>query len=77
MNGQQLFENYRKDRDYSGSPSDQYAQLLQTVFHHIGTDIFNLLEKAEAEGKRIDVKNPFEDSQIHWDEINPQDVIFV
>jgi len=77
MTGKELFEKYTALRDFSGSEDDEYAQLLQTIFYQIGNDFFPLLEKAEAEGKKIDVVNPFKDTSILWDEICPEDVILV
>jgi len=56
MNGLQLFENHITKRDFSGSEADEYAQLLQTIHLHLGDDVFPLLEKAETEGKKLELK---------------------
>ena len=54
------FELYKQlsKRDYSGSESDQYAQLVGTLFSHFKSDLFPLLEKAEKEGKKLVLKSP-------------------
>lgn len=54
MNGQDLFVKLSK-RDYSGSEEDNYAQLLGTIFTHVHTEIFILLEKAEKLGKKLNI----------------------
>lgn len=67
--GEQLFGKMSK-RDYSHSPEDDYAQLLWTIYYHIGKQIYPLLEGAEKEGKKLDVYNDV-------DEITQQDVRFL
>ena len=59
MTGESLFNKLSK-RDYSGSDSDEYAQLLLTIHSQLSAsgeeaDFFSLLEKAESEGKKITV----------------------
>lgn len=53
MSGIDIYKKYISQRDFSSSPSDQYAQLLQTLFYHLQDALFPILEKAEMEGKRI------------------------
>ncbi|WP_165764663.1 hypothetical protein [Flavobacterium cyanobacteriorum] len=47
MSGIELFDFYTSKRDFSESPEDSYAQLLQTLLYHIGDDLLPLLEEAE------------------------------
>jgi hypothetical protein len=69
MTGKQLFEKLTV-RDFSGSEQDLYAQLLMTIFSHIGDDIFDLLEDAESQNKKLDIND-------HLDEITTTDVYLV
>lgn len=62
-------------RDYSNSPQDQYAQLLNTLFAHLKTDLFPLLEKAEQEGKKLSLNEPNESIMVH--RYSTQNVSFV
>jgi len=56
MNGAQLFEFYSEFRDFSGSDRDEYAQNLGTAISLFGKDkVFNLLEQAEREDKKIEL----------------------
>ncbi len=55
MNGQDLYLKLSK-RDYTGSPQDNYAQLLGTIFLHIQSDIFKLLEQADKLGKKLKIE---------------------
>ena len=77
MTGKELFHNYTSKRDYTGSKTDEYAQLLETIMFHIGTEIFDLLEKAESEGKRLKVLDLTENGKILRDEIQIKDIVFV
>ena len=77
MNGKELFQNYTLKRDYTGSPNDEYAQLLETINLHIGSEIFVLLEKAEKAGKKLKVLDLTENGMILRDEIQISDIIFV
>lgn len=70
MTGQQIFEQ-KTVRDYTGSEADEYAQLLMSIFMHIGNDLYPLLEKAEKEGKKVDLKD------VEKDEIIISDLILV
>jgi hypothetical protein len=54
---------YRTKRDYSGSVLDNYAQTLETFFHHafLNNDVekfYKLLIKAEKLNKHIGYKEP-------------------
>jgi hypothetical protein len=71
MTGQELYTRYTSRRDYSGSDADQYAQLLSTIFRNILDGIYPLLEKAEAEGKKLTLSDP----AILQDEYTSADVI--
>lgn len=77
MTGKELFDHYTSKRDYTGSKTDEYAQLLATIMFHIGTDIFDLLEKAESEGKKLEVLDLTENGKTLRDEIQVKDIIFV
>lgn len=56
MTGIELYKKYTAKRDFSGSASDEYAQLLQTIILQIDDAIFKLLEKAESLGKKLSIK---------------------
>lgn len=56
MTGKQLF-NKLTVRDFTNSEADEYAQLLLTIEASIGDDILPLLEQADAQGKKLDVKD--------------------
>jgi hypothetical protein len=77
MNGKQLFTLYTSKRDYTGSKADEYAQLLETIILHIDNKIFDLLEKAESEGKKLQVLDLTEYGLILRDEIQIKDIVFV
>lgn len=76
MTGKELFKKYT-DRDFSGSEADVYAQTLLTIFAHVHDDIFPLLEKAEKENKKLDIKSFPENEQMLHDELVKEDIIFV
>lgn len=62
MNGKQLFQKLSQ-RDYSGSDSDNYAQLLQTIFFHLAGSneelkFYELLEVSNIENKKIAINDP-------------------
>jgi len=75
VKGRELYDYYRSKRDYSGSEEDRYAQLMETLHFHIHEKLYPLVEKAEAEGKRLDVRSPDED--ILYDDIDESMVILV
>ncbi len=77
MTGNELFHEYTSKRDYTGSEADEYAQLLETIWFHIRNKIFDLLELAEKEGKRLKVLDLTENGKIYRDEIYTTDIIFV
>lgn len=77
MRGNKLLQEYTSKRDYTGSEADEYAQLLETIRFHIGDKIYNLLEIAEKEGKRLKVLDLTENGKILRDEIYTTDIIFV
>lgn len=70
MTGQQIFEQ-KSARTYTGDEADEYAQLLMSIFMHIGDDLYPLLEKAEKEGKKVELK------YVEKDEIIISDLILV
>jgi hypothetical protein len=72
MKGEELYRRYSY-RDYSGSDEDTYAQLLQTIFAHVGTDLFDLLERADVLNKKLSIIQP-ENSNMLRDEITVDDV---
>lgn len=75
--GEELY-NKLSQRDYSGSKSDNYAQLLQTLFLHLAasnelTKFFNLLDRAKIENKQISVI----ESDCNKDEYFFEDLILI
>jgi isocitrate dehydrogenase len=60
-----------------GSKADEYAQLLMTIFSHIKEDIYNLIEKAENERKKLEVLDLTENGTILRDEIQITDIVLV
>lgn len=68
MNGQNLYLKLSK-RDYSGSSQDEYAQLLGTLFNHVHSGVFDLLERAEKLNKKLAIKNPQELDEYTIDDI--------
>lgn len=77
MTGKELFIKYTSKRDYTGSKADQYAQLLQTILFHIGNELFDILEKAEKQAKKLQVLDLTEYGLILRDEIQITDIVFV
>lgn len=60
MTGREIYEMYKKKRDYSGSPDDRYAQSLRNIFFSANFDkdlLFELVKKAEEANKKIAIKN--------------------
>lgn len=57
MNGKELYKKYTSRRDFSGKPEDVYAQLLNTLLFNVGDDLYDLLEKAESSGQKIEITN--------------------
>jgi|JI6StandDraft_1071083.scaffolds.fasta_scaffold617073_1 hypothetical protein len=75
MEGQELLNLYTNKRDYSGDAHDEYAQLLMTIFSNIGTEIFSLLEQAEAQGKKLGIREV--DDIFTQDFISVDDIILI
>lgn len=75
MSGLELYNRYTSLRDFSGSPEDEYAQLLKTLFFHLREDLFPLLVKAENLNKKLSIKE--EDSEILIDEYTLDDIVTV
>jgi hypothetical protein len=78
--GEEIFENYRKQRDHSGSAIDTYAQDLMTYLFHARANrkedmFFKLLEKAEQENKKISYQE--RDSNILWDDYPVEGLILI
>jgi hypothetical protein len=77
MTGKELFTLYASKRDYTGSKADEYAQLLNTIMFNIGNELFDLLEKAEKQSKKLQVLDLTEYGLILRDEIQKTDIVFV
>jgi hypothetical protein len=59
--GKKLYKVYVSKRDYSGSPQDEYAQLLSTIYLHLGDSVFTLLKTAEISKKKLELRQSFSD----------------
>lgn len=62
MEGEKIYKKLSQ-RDYTGSNSDKYAQLLQTVFTHLSgnneiLEFYELLNTAETQNKYISIEDP-------------------
>jgi hypothetical protein len=55
MTGQQLFDKYTEQRDHGESQQNDYAQTLQTALMLFGDKVFAMLERAERDGKKIEL----------------------
>lgn len=78
--GAEIFEAYQKQRDFSGSEIDSYAQDLSTYFFHAKMQgkvevFYKLLEKAEKENKKIEFVEP--DETILYEDYTVEDLILV
>lgn len=78
--GAEIFEDYQKQRDFSGSKTDSYAQDLTTYLFHAQVQgkeavFYKLLEIAECENKRIFLKEP--DPEIFYDDYLVEDLILL
>lgn len=69
-----VYNNLIAKRDYTGSKADNYAQLLQTLFFHIGIDLFPFLESAEAQQKQITIKESTEQTEALIDSYSLDDL---
>lgn len=72
MTGRELFTHLTLSIE-----KDEYAQTLMTIWTHIGDEIFPLLEKADKEGKKLDVKAVIAGSEYLQDELTTDDIILV
>lgn len=77
MKGQELLTELVAKRDYSGSPADEYAQLLHTLTLHLGEAIYPLLEKAQSSNKKLALNPNTIDSDILVDQYTVADIIFI
>ncbi len=77
MTGQELFELYISKRDYSGSEEDRYVETLRTIWSNIFYKLYPLLEDAEAQGKKLDIKTVDHGHPLLNDELNEDDIILV
>lgn len=57
MDGKELYSDYVSKRDYSGSLADEYAQLLMTLYSHLGNSLFSILEEAESKDKKLSLND--------------------
>lgn len=78
--GAEILEAYQKQRDFSGSEFDSYAQDLYGFYFHAQMQsqvemFFQLLENAELENKRIVFAEPEED--ILYDDYPVEELILV
>jgi len=78
--GVEIFDAYQKQRDFSGSEIDRYAQDLSTYFFHAKMQgkvevFYKLLEKAEKVNKKNVFVEPLED--ILYDDYPVEDLILV
>lgn len=77
MKGQELLTELIAKRDYSGSPADEYAQLLYTLTLHIGEAIYPLLEKAQSNNKKLALNSNTSESDVLVDQYTVADIIFI
>ncbi|GIZ10271.1 hypothetical protein [Flavobacterium sp. UMI-01] len=77
MEGKELYDSLVSKRDYSGNTADEYAQFLSTLFLHIGTELFPLLETASKEFKVLSLKTEISNSDILIDEYSIEDIILI
>jgi len=78
MTGKEIFNEYRKKIDNSGSESDIYARDL-TTFHFYASmggeahEFYSLLEKAESLGKKIGVHPKYD--ELLYSDVPVRDMI--
>lgn len=70
MNGKEIYTTL-SHRDYSGSESDSYAQLLRTLFFNVQDNLFPILKSAHDQGKKLRLKN----ESLQNDEYSLNDII--
>lgn len=68
MSGKELFEKYTSE--YS-----EYSKMLMWMYTNVGEGLFPLLEEAESEGKKLDVR--VMDVPYLVDEISVDDIILI
>ncbi|WP_256013126.1 hypothetical protein [Desertivirga xinjiangensis] len=68
MTGKQIFEKHIGEQG-------EYGRTLFFMVRNVGDDLFPLLEKAEAEGKKLEIK-PLK-GDLLTDEITIDDIILV
>jgi hypothetical protein len=74
MTGKELFNFYISTRAKAGSKDSTYAQLLLTLSLSLWDVLFNLLESAEKQGKRLDVVQM---ENIWADDISLEEIVFI
>ncbi|REC50816.1 hypothetical protein DRF62_18660 [Chryseobacterium piscium] len=62
MEGERIYKKLSK-RDHTGSNSDKYAQLLQTIFLHLSGNneikmFYELLDRAQKQNKLLSIDDP-------------------
>ncbi len=79
MDGKEIYEEQLKKRDFSGSKSDEYAQLLQTLYFSVHDKLFLLLEQAERKNKKLSISNKAESNgfSIEAGGYSVDDIIFI
>lgn len=77
MEGNDIYNSLVEKRDYSGSTADEYAQFMTTLFFHIGTALFPLLESAQKASKVLALKPEISNSDVLIDEYSIEDIILV
>ncbi len=79
MTGKDIYKAHIEKRDFSGSKSDEYAQLLETLYFSINEKLFPLLEKAEELNKELSISNPLEEEGISIEVLGytVDDIIFI
>ncbi|MXS70270.1 hypothetical protein GSF70_03490 [Flavobacteriaceae bacterium W22] len=70
MKGENLYLKLSQ-RDYSGTDTDIYAQLLITIFFHLSGNneidkFYELIEKAEEQNKKISIIETANDNDEYY-----------
>jgi hypothetical protein len=78
--GEEIYQAYQEQRDFSGSKIDAYAQNLTTFLMHAQVQnktilFYQLLAQAEMEHKIIGFKEPEE--HIFYDDYPIENLIFI
>ncbi|MBP4139637.1 hypothetical protein [Flavobacterium geliluteum] len=77
MEGKDLYNSLVSKRDFSGNTADEYAQFLMTLFFHLGTDLFPLLESAKKESKVLSLKTELSNGNVLVDDYSVEDIILI